>query len=262
LSNGNTVNVSSNGGITAYSSATVTLGTSVTAVNDAPLLSGLDATSVNATFAVPYVQGGSAVVIDPNATLIDQELSIERNNWNGATLSISRSGGASSHDLFAASGNLASIASASGSIILSATTIGTYTNSSGTLTLTFTSSNATAARVNELLQSITYSNSQTTAGSLNYNTVDLVVTINDQNSNITAGGTAGSTAGKQDQGNGGILSGSATIRINIDRLPVVNPDTASVSEGVATTDATSVSGNLITGGTAGYLKSLGAMYGR
>ena len=39
-------------------SATTTLSTSVTAVNDAPLISGLDATSPNATFAVPYIQGG------------------------------------------------------------------------------------------------------------------------------------------------------------------------------------------------------------
>jgi len=69
-----------------------------------------------------------------------------------------------------------------GNIVVSGTTIGTYTNSGGTLSLTF-NANATTARVNTALNSITYRNTVTTAGALSYDYVDLNVTFNDQNTN-------------------------------------------------------------------------------
>ncbi|MEI6473458.1 MAG: VCBS domain-containing protein, partial [Holophagaceae bacterium] len=228
-------------------SSSTTLGTSVTAVNDAPTIGALDATSVNTPLATPYVQAGTAVVIDPNATLADQELVTERNSWDRATLTISRHTAASADDVFDASGNLDSLSVASGNVVLSSTTIGTYTRSGGVLTITF-NTNATSDRVNEALQSITYSNAVTTPGGLNYNSVTLDVTINDQNSNITGGGTVGTG---QDQGNGGRLSATGSIVINIDRLPIANADTVSVSEGVTTADSSVVSGDVVPGSTSG-----------
>ena len=209
-------------------------------MNDAPTLTGLDATSLNM-----HIQGGAAVVIDANAVLADldlQALGAGSGNWSGSTLTIGRQTLASADDVFGASGSLGSISAASGNLVISGTTtIGTYTNAGGTLTLTF-NANATTALVNTALNGITYRNAVTTPGALGYNALTLDFTFNDQNPNTTGGGTAGSG---QDQGNGGQLGVTASITVNIDRLPFLVADTNSVSEGVATTDVSTTTGNVL-----------------
>ncbi len=224
--------------------ASATLGITVNPVNDAPTLSGLDATSPNATTTAPHVQGGAAVVIDSNVTLADIDLDA-RNDWDGAQLTVARSGGASADDVFGASGSLT--LAAGGVLQVSGTAIGSYTNSAGTLVMTFNAS-ATAALVDLAIQGITYSNAVTTPGALGYNSVTLSYTVNDQNSDTTGGGSAGSG---QAQGAGGRANASASIIVHIDRLPIAQADTASVAEGLLTTSTTTVSGDVTPSSTLG-----------
>ena len=107
--------------------------------------------------APTFTENGSAVVLDANVQIFDAELST-LNNFSGATLTLARNGGTSSQDVFSATGTLSSISAASGNVVVGGTTIGTYTNSSGTLVFTF-NSNATNTLVNSAMQQIAYSNS-------------------------------------------------------------------------------------------------------
>ena len=225
---GGFVDATANGGNTAFSTATDSVSLTVTAVNDPPSIVGLPATSPNL-----YIQSGPAVVLENVATLADQELVTERNNWNGATLTIARQGAASVDDQFGATGSLSLNA---GNVLVGGINIGSYSNTGGSLQFSFTSS-ATAALVNTALQNITYSNAVITPGALSYNSVKLDVTINDQNSNNTGGGTAGNG---QDQGSGGLLTAVGTITVNIDRLPVAHADTAGITEDASPNTVTGI----------------------
>ncbi|MBP7111441.1 MAG: DUF4347 domain-containing protein, partial [Nitrosomonas sp.] len=131
------------GGTSANYDATVT----VTAVNDAPAFSNLNGTPT-------FTEGGAAVVLDANVQIFDAELSA-LNNFNGATLTLARNGGANAEDVFSGSGTLSLT---SGNVVVSGTTIGTYTNSGGTLQFTLNAS-ATNTLVNSAMQQIAYSNS-------------------------------------------------------------------------------------------------------
>jgi len=170
----------------------------VTPVNDAPSITSLDATSVNT-----YTENGAPVQIDSNAVLADPELD-GGNNWNGATLSVSRQGGANAEDVFSGTGALTL---SGGNVVLSGVTVGSYTQAGGLLTITFNAS-ATAARADGVMQGLAYANSSDNPPA----SVTLAYTLNDQNANINGGGVAGSG---QDQGNGGALIASGSITVNI-----------------------------------------------
>ncbi|HQA12445.1 delta-60 repeat domain-containing protein, partial [Zoogloea sp.] len=106
---------------------------------------------------VGHTENGSAVVLDSNVRIYDTELSAA-NNFNGASLTLARNGGANSQDVFSATGNLAALTQG-GNLVLSGVTVGTVTtNSGGSLLLTFNAS-ATQARVNEVMNAIAYANS-------------------------------------------------------------------------------------------------------
>jgi len=139
--NGNT----GGGDLSASDSGTI----SIAAVNDAPVFSGLDGTPA-------FTEGGAAVVLDSNATVTDPDLTAS--NYNGATLTLARSGGASAQDVFGGTGGAGLTLTGPGNVDINGTTVGTYTQSGGTLTITF-NTNATQALVNAALQGITYSNS-------------------------------------------------------------------------------------------------------
>ncbi len=122
----------------------------VTNVNEAPVFS-------NSGGTVAFTEGGAAVVLDIDHTILDPELSAI-DNFDGATLTLVRNGGAHADDVFSASGTLGALTEG-GSLVVGATTIGTVTTSSaGTLVLTFNAS-ATNALVNQAMQQIAYSNS-------------------------------------------------------------------------------------------------------
>jgi hypothetical protein len=170
----------------------------VTPVNDAPGFSGLDATSLN-----PYTENGAAIQIDNNVQLTDPEL--DGANWDRATLTLQRLGGANAEDLFSGTGALT--LAGGGLVILSGTTVGTFTQAAGTLAITFNVA-ATPATADAVIRALGYSNTSEDPPA----SVTLAYTVNDRNSNITGGGTDG---GGRDQGNGGQLAGSGSIVVNI-----------------------------------------------
>ena len=136
-----TVRATSNGK-TVDDTFTVT----VNAVNDTPAFAGLDGTPT-------FIEGGSPVVMDGNATVSDVELDVA-GNYNGATLTLARNGGANAEDQFGNSGNLGALTQGN-DFTLSNVNIGTVTtNSGGTLVLSF-NANATTHRADEVLQSLT-----------------------------------------------------------------------------------------------------------
>ncbi|MCS6316514.1 MAG: cadherin repeat domain-containing protein, partial [Nitrospira sp.] len=144
---GTKVDTTVQGGATAFSLVGDTIDPTVTAVNDPPVFGNLDGTPT-------FIEGGAAVVLDANVSIVDAELSA-LNNFNGATLTLARNGGANAEDVFSSSGPLSL---SSGNVVVSGTTIGTYTNSGGTLQFTF-NANATNTLVNSAMQQIAYSNS-------------------------------------------------------------------------------------------------------
>ena len=121
--------------------------------------------SLHTSFASPnaldgrptFTQGGAAVVLDSDVTVFDEELSAA-DNFDGVTLTLVRSGAANADDSFSATGNLTTLVEG-GKFAISGTALGAVTtNSGGTLVLTFEGVNVTQARINEVMQSIAYSN--------------------------------------------------------------------------------------------------------
>ncbi|HMS83318.1 MAG TPA: DUF4347 domain-containing protein, partial [Nitrospira sp.] len=157
----------------------------VTAANDGPSFSSLNGTPT-------FTEGGSAVVLDSSVTITDTELTAA-NNFNGATLTLTRNGGANSQDVFSGSGTLSL---SGGNVIVGGTTIGTYTNSGGTLAMTF-NSNATNTLVNSAMQQIAYSNSSDAPPI----SVQINWTFNDGNSGS--------------QGTGGALTATGSTTVSI-----------------------------------------------
>ncbi|MCP5127842.1 MAG: autotransporter-associated beta strand repeat-containing protein [Gammaproteobacteria bacterium] len=146
---------------TAYSSASATATISVTAVNDAPSFSNLGGT-------VSFAFGGSAVALDSDVTVTDIELDAENSgsgDYNGASLTIVRQGGASANDNFSIVDSGSTVALSGSNITYNSTTIGTWSESSGTLTVAFNNS-ATSVMVDKVLQTIAYSNAVDTSGAV------------------------------------------------------------------------------------------------
>ncbi|MCP3938809.1 MAG: hypothetical protein GY708_25960, partial [Actinomycetia bacterium] len=171
-----------------------------------------------------FTEGAAAEVLDADVTISDPELDALNGglgNYNGASLTLVRNGGASAEDVFTNSGLLSALTE-SGALVYNGTTIGTVTtNSGGTLVLSF-NTNATSALVDSTLQSIAYSNSSDTPPV----SAQIDWTFDD-------GNTAGS------QGTGGALqaTGSTTITITATNDDPTNagslPSDISVTEDVA-----------------------------
>jgi len=109
------------------------------------------------TAQVSYTQGSAAVLLDGNVTVTDPELAALNGgagNYSGAVFTLSRQGGASADDVFGATGP---VSLSGGSVMLSGTTVGSFTQTGGVLTIWF-GGNATQALVNQTLQSLTYRN--------------------------------------------------------------------------------------------------------
>ena len=167
--------------------------------------------------APTYVENGAPVVLDADVQVTDPELGAA-GNYSGATLTLSRHGGANSQDTFSATGNLSALTQG-GNLVLSGVTIGTVTtNSGGTLLLTFNGS-ATQARVNETLRSIAYANSSDAPPA----SAQINWTFNDGNS------------GTQGPGGSFVVTGSTTVTIT-----AVNdaPGMPAVSLGLTNEDVT------------------------
>jgi hypothetical protein len=144
-------------------------------VNRAPAFSNLGG-------SVVFTKGGTAALIDSDATVSDPDAPA---NFDQATLSISRQGGANAQDSFGSTGYLGAL-SEGGSLTYDGATVGTVTqNSGGSLKLTFNSA-ATASVVNMVMQDLTYANSS----AIPDHRAPLTWTFND--GNIGAQGMGGS----------------------------------------------------------------------
>ncbi|MBE5223347.1 DUF4347 domain-containing protein, partial [Pectobacterium sp. A113-S21-F16] len=152
-----------------------------TSSNTAPVFSNLNG-------GTTYTENGSAVVMDNNVTVADTELGAlnsGQGNYNGASITIARNGGASSNDTFGNSGLLGSLTQGQ-NFTYNGTAVGSVTtNSGGTLTLTF-NSNAASAIVDAVLQSLTYANDSNDPPS----SVTLNWTFNDGSLNSSSGNQA------------------------------------------------------------------------
>lgn len=184
------------GQLTARASVNV----AITQVNDTPTIAFLDAIRTG-----NYVENGAAVQIDNNVVLTDPEL--DTTNWNGATLTVSRSGGGNTDDVFGATGSL--VLTPGGAVQLAGVTVGTYTQSGGVLSIAF-NANTTASRADQVVQGLTYRNASDDPPA----SVTLTYTVNDQNPNVAGGGVAGTGV---NQGTGGRLTVTANTTINITR---------------------------------------------
>ncbi|MDD5215873.1 MAG: tandem-95 repeat protein, partial [Methylococcales bacterium] len=150
---GTKVDVTSNGGTTAFSTASDTASISVTAVNDAPILS---LTGANAYAAI----NNTPVSIFTSATTVSD---IE-GNYNGGTLVASISASSQTADKLAFTGS--GITISSGNVAVNGTTIGTVspttglTSSSTAMTVTF-NANATSALIEQLVEGLQFSTTAT-----------------------------------------------------------------------------------------------------
>ncbi|MEO9331514.1 Ig-like domain-containing protein [Pseudomonas guguanensis] len=140
---GSKVDASSTGGTSPFSSATDTATLTVTAVNDAPIVttSGGSAAFVEGDNVV-----STPVVIDAGITVVDSDSPL----LYGATVQITGNF-QSAEDLLGFTGNPATMGDISGS----------YNSGTGTLTLT-SATGASAAQWQAALRSVTYSNSSDT----------------------------------------------------------------------------------------------------
>ena len=223
----------SDGGL---SSAAATVSMTLTAVNDAPVFATLNGTP-------SFTENGSAVQLDSDATVADAELDAA-NNYNGATLTLARQTTPNTDDVF---GFATGTVTVSGSNLqISSVTKATFTQTAGTLTVTFNGS-ATSADANAILQSITYLNISKAPPS----SVVVLYAFND-----------GNTASAQ--GSGGALSATGILTVTITAVndaptvsgfaPVAGVDSFS-TVGAATwsvpSGVTSVEVLVVAGGGAG-----------
>ena len=115
--------------------------------------------SLSKTGTISHTPNTSPVLLAPTLNIFDPEMSLA--NYNGATLSLTRSGGANADDVFSATGTLGALVEG-GNLSVGGVNIGTVTtNSNGSLALTFNSS-ATQARINSTLTKIAYQCSNAT----------------------------------------------------------------------------------------------------
>ena len=191
----------------------------VDAVNDQPQFNNLNG---NPTFT----ENSAAVVLDADVEIFDVELS-GIDNFGGASLVLQRDGGANAEDVFSATGNLDFNGA---SLELSSTAIGNVTQAGGNLILTF-NSGTTNAQVNEVMQSIAYSNSNDAPPD------SVQINWSFQDGNTGAHGT------------GGNLSATGSTTVNVVDVPnpadIVVPIAQSVDEDTPLTFSTG-GGNAIT----------------
>jgi uncharacterized delta-60 repeat protein len=148
-----------------------------------------------------FVEDGAPVVLDEDVEVFDADFSAI-GNFDAATLTLTRNGGANAEDVYSATGTLSALTEGS-NLIVDSTTIGTVTtNSGGRLMLTF-NSNATNILVNQAMQQIAYRNSSVTPPA----NIQIDWTFDDGNT-----GAQGSGGTKQ-------TTGSTTVAITVNNAP-------------------------------------------
>ncbi|MGZ8380612.1 MAG: tandem-95 repeat protein, partial [Nitrospira sp.] len=173
---GTKVSTASNGGTTAFSSATDTVDVTVTAVNDASTITSLSGDSLaysEGAVAVVIEQGGNALVADIDST-----------NFDTGTLTVSLpAGGDAAEDVLSIrhqGTGVGQIGVSGSTVTYQGVTIGTFTGgSSGSNLVIPLNSNATPTAVTALVRNITYQNTDTNAPTTGARTGRFVLTDGD-----------------------------------------------------------------------------------
>ncbi|MBU4609732.1 DUF4214 domain-containing protein [Achromobacter sp. GG226] len=152
--------------------------------------------------SVAYKEGEAAVVLDASVKVYDAELAAQ-GHYEGASVSLARQGGANADDVFSGSG-LLHLDNTGDLVMWGNSTIGTYVQADGRLTITF-NSHATQDFVNEALSAITYANISDRPPA----SVKIEWTFNDGNT------------GSQGSGGAGIGTGLSTVNITALNAPPV-----------------------------------------
>ncbi|WP_376695099.1 cadherin domain-containing protein [Wenzhouxiangella sp. EGI_FJ10305] len=121
--------------------------------NTAPSFSNLDAT-------VMFDEAdGIPVVVDADATVADTEHD-SANDYAGSTLTVAREGGANADDDFSFDTGAGTFTVSGGDLLTGGNVFASFTDNSGTLTVSFNSSEAaaTSSLVDDVLQGVTYAN--------------------------------------------------------------------------------------------------------
>jgi large repetitive protein len=119
----------------------------IVAVNDAPVIAGLDPLR-----ATPFAEGGPAVPIDTDIVLSDAEIDAVLDDWNSGRLVVAREGGAVASDV------ISSPLLVGNDIVVAGVVIGTAdTSVPGRLTATFNAA-ATSTSITAFARSLTYAN--------------------------------------------------------------------------------------------------------
>ena len=160
-----------------------------------------------------YVEGGAPVRLSgPGASVTDTQLDA-LGDYSGTTLTLQRYNGGtaapSATDVFAAIGPLALTG---GNVSYNGSAVGTYTETGGKLSITF-GAGATATTVNEVLDNLAYSSTDTSTVSTG---VQIGATLDDHN-----------VAGMQ--GTGGNMT-SAPVFVTINEVPAAGSSTATFTE--------------------------------
>ncbi|MBB3454353.1 T1SS-143 domain-containing protein [Rhizobium sp. BK313] len=135
----------------------------ITGANEAPVLDLNGSSTSGVDTSVSYTKSSSAVILAPSAIVTDTDSS----NFNGGSLVVTSSGSSdkvSIKNQGTSTGQIGITGTNSGNVTYGNKTIGTYSINGATLTVTFTSTNATQAAVTALLKDIQFSSTSSTAG--------------------------------------------------------------------------------------------------
>ena len=173
----------------------------------APVISGWGGSNIPETGTTPVPLKGFG------ATVSDTPIASLGGNYGGTILTVQRTGGANAQDQF--TGDTA-LTLTGGTVTLGNTLIGSYSQTGGSLSITF-ANGATAAQVSGVLDHLTYSN--TAADLTKVTIVSLSATLNDHN--ITS---YGGTSPGYNLGTGGALNSNTVIAtVAISPLPANGP---------------------------------------
>jgi|GEM_PF-1692324 len=162
--------------------------------NIGAILDNVSVTGTNSVSndTVSYIENGAAVVLNPVINISDIELDAA-NNYNGASVTLVRQGGANAQDVFTGSGTLTLN---NGAVVLDNKSVGSYTQTNGDLVISF-NNNVSSANVDNVLQKIAYSNTSDSPPA----SVQIDWTFNDGNTGA--------------QGLGGALTALSSTLVNI-----------------------------------------------
>jgi len=232
--------ITADGATSTVSAAGVSVGTSITAVNDAPTTTNLNGDSFT------FTEGDSATAIDQggNATVAD----IDSTNFNGGNLTVTIAAGEDAAEdvlSFDASGTVALAGTTAGSnVSVGGTVIGTLGNAiaAGNDLVVNLNGSSTPANVQTLARAVTYQNTDTTNPTTGDRTVR--VTINDGDGGTSTNADVTVTVA-------GVNDAPTTTSLNGDSFTFSEGDSATaIDQGgdavVADTDSADFDGGTLT----------------